>query len=561
MTNLWCAASVILLSLTVVGQTNVTRDCSLLPGATADVVLNACNAMALTTKVSTMDARGINGVQTIASQVNIGEFLPPVVTAVTGGNVPAGTYRLIYTFNAPSLPCAIAACTESEASEEFSITLADSVHNLQFNSPTYTGAATSYNIYLTSGAIWTEKKCSAGFVNVSIGTNVTLNAAAVTACTGGTTTVSPSNTGVTLLLPSQGHWQCTITDGIHACLKWFDHASIIGWNSGYGQPFKIESASASTNVSFLCGADLDEKTVGQYVKLQGFECNNNINGTGTMSGGTDVRNSAAVPGAIFMQSQTIDTARFDDVHAFNGNGANGSGTVACLIYGGGGGAAFYNLGCDGGGSSGSNGGPSMQIGLASAAITTEGLTFYGSSIVHPGATFNSVKWINSGNAISFNGIYMETNLGSSCDTTTPLIDIGTGGGVGGPVSIRDVYVGAACSGSTAPIIQVENNFTGTYQFVNIASGSATMLAVNDKLYVASSPANKIGVWPPPTGLSVTSGKLPTCNGPVAQTGALWTANNCNAACVAGNSCTGGGANVCQMVCNHSNAWVMTGVTE
>jgi hypothetical protein len=483
---------VVYLSPGRVGSSPLFLDISQYAGATADVKLNTANAFALTTPTTTIDARALSGTQTIASQVNIGEFLPPTVSAVSTTSPGAGTYRLVYTLNAPALPCAVSGCTESEASEE-SIVTVTGAQGIQVNAPPFPGAATSYNVYMTAaaGPIWTELKCAAA-TNVAIGSNVTITA------TCGGAPVSKNNTGVSLFLPMNGHWQCAITDGTHMCLKWFDHAAIIGQNAGYGHGFKIESCvngtngcAATTNVSFVCGGDLDEKVAGMYVLLKGFECNNNINGTATMAGATDLRFGNAVAPAVFMQPYTIDTSQINEVHGFNGNGANGAGVAGCAIAGAGAGTSFINIGCDGGGSSATNGGPSLVVGGPTTSFSWGPLNFYGSSLVHPGNGFNVINWIGGGNAISFHGTYPEL-VGAACNAAVPMIDIGTGvtgGNVGGPIKISDLYAGASCA---APVIQVENGggkgvVSGSYVFENIRTGSASAIAVNDLVLGASSP--------------------------------------------------------------------------
>lgn len=464
-------------------------DASKFPGATADVQLNTANAYALTTTITKIDASALNGVQTLAAQVNIGEFLPPTVSACTVGvgactaSPGAGTYRLVITFTSPTI-------TESEASEEAVITITSS-QGIQINAPTYSGTATSYNPYMTAaaGLIWTEVKCTT-LANTAIASNAFIT----TTC--GPGAVSKINTGVTLTLPMQGHWQCTITDGVHDCLKWFDHAAIYGQNAGYGQAFKIEAGSTSTNVAFICGSDIDEKVVGMYVWLQGFECNNNINGTGTIAGATDVRYGNVITPAVFMQGYTIDTSHISEVHGFNGNGANGAGVAGCAIYGGGAGTAFINIGCDGGGASSATGGGDALVLGSSNALSMGPMNFYGGSFVHPGhgsvgTPYHNINWLGNGNAVTFHGSYLEL-VGSACNAANAMIDIGTAANVGGPIKISDVYAGSSCG---ATVIQVESGVNGSYVFENIRSGSASSMGVNDLVLGTSSAAGaQVSRW-------------------------------------------------------------------
>lgn len=77
-------------------NTGTFVDAWLQTGSTLDAKLNNANALAITSGVSSIDARALGGAQTIASQVNIGELLAPTVTAVSGTSPGAGTYKLVY---------------------------------------------------------------------------------------------------------------------------------------------------------------------------------------------------------------------------------------------------------------------------------------------------------------------------------------------------------------------------------------------------------------------------------------------------------------------------------
>jgi hypothetical protein len=542
--------------LTGYGTSPMWWDCSKMPGATVDVQVNWCNSYALTTTVTAMDAQALNGTQTIASQINVGEFLPPVVSACIVGvgsctaTPGAGTYRVSITFGSAAVP-------ESEASEEASITINGS-QGIQIAPPVYYGAATTYNAYAGTGNPWTEKKCSSA-TGVAVGVTGYITAA----CAGAT--VSAYNTGAKLLLPFTGLWNCTITNAANWCLKWFDHTEIFGFNYGFISSFGIAAYSSSTNVAFLCGADLNTKGVAMYDRVEGFSCKNNV--SATVNGGSDTGAvkgaSNPIPGALFMQSSTWDSSVIQDIEAYQNSNGTVAGQISFLAYGTCCSTRVMNIHADGGGGgTNSGGGTPCQVGVAGGP-TQNATAYIDLDCVHPGKTYHNINYVASGNGMNFYNVYLETNLGTGCDTTTPLIDIGTGAGIGGPIAWDSILVGAMCPGSTAFVVQVEAVVAPPYRLTNIHGGN-TQFAVNDLVYNATSPGNAVEFWPPFNGLPVAVANLPVCNstlGYVAQTGALWTANNCNAACVAGNTCTFGGAHYCQMVCTHSGTWVMTGVTE
>jgi hypothetical protein len=411
----------------VLTNTGALLDASLLSGPTLDVKLNNANAYAITSGVSTIDARMLGGVQTIASEVSIGELRPPALAGVSGTSPGPGTYKLVYTLSSPT-------ATETSASMESTITV-DGSHAIQVSSPMYAGTATAYTVYMTTagGNSWTEAKC-VGATNVAIGSSVTITSM----CSG--TAVSKTNIGfgVSLIPPKSGTWIVSVADTVTntSCgLKFFDGSSFEGVSAGEGRTWSLVS-NAATNVEALFCTDNNPKNVGGYYNIRGLAAR----GTG----------SDSIQTATCIMRAAFDVSRFDDMQC----GTYKAGGVAALAYG-----ATIGVGAGtrvSGNFEANSLGQPLVIGSTIPASMI-GWDFNNISAVHPGNSYGNINIIGGARSIHFTGItYME---GPTSGTCSDAIQIATGAGMQGPVEFDNVNHGASCSGTTAYLFSVPNGYT------------------------------------------------------------------------------------------------------
>ena len=409
----------------VLTNTGALLDASLLSGATLDVKLNNANAYAITSGVSTIDARMMGGAQTIASEVSIGELRPPSLSAVGGTSPGAGTYKVVYTLTS-------ATATETSASMESTITV-DGSHAIQVASPVYSGTATAYNVYMTAagGGSWTETKCAAAS-GVAIGTTATLTGA----CGGAAVSKSNNGFGVSLIPPKTGVWTVTVADTVAntSCgLKFFDGSSFEGISAGEGRSWWLASNS-STNVEALFCTDNNPKNAASYY---------NIRGMAARGSGSD-----SIQTATCIMRTAFDVSRFDDMQC----GTYKAGAVAGLAYG----TPTIGVGAgtrvSGNFEANSLGQPLVIGSTVSASMI--GWDFNNISAVHPGNGYANINIIGGARSIHFTGItYMEGPATGSC---SDAVQISTGASMPGPVEFDNVNHGASCSGTGAYLFSVPN---------------------------------------------------------------------------------------------------------
>jgi hypothetical protein len=561
------AAAVILLSVTALGQINLTQgrplgvgangvlssspqlwDCSQLSGLTLDIQLNTCNALAITSNGGVVDARGLGGPQTIASEVNIGQLLAPVLTSPSGTSPGAGTYKLVYT---------LTSSTETSASQESIITITGS-QSIQVASPTYYGTATSYSVYMCGGGSsctsWSEDKCAAA-TNVTIGTNATITAT----CAGSAVSKSNNGFGVSLIPPKTGIWTVTIVDSVAntSCgLKFFDDGSFEGQSAGEGRSWYLTSNS-STNIEALFCTDNNPKNGSSYYQIRGMAAH----GTG----------SDLIQTATCIMRGAFDVSRFDDMGCVTLQTYPAGYAYGTLTIGVGAGTRVS------GSFEASSIGQPLVIGVTAGA-TTLAWDFNDISAVHPGNTYPNINVVGGVRSLHFSGItYLEGPSSGSC---SDAIQLATGASMPGPIIFDNVHHGANCSGTNAAYLvsvpgsftlgdlQVHSTFTGNFTHLfkynpntNLSiSPVATATTYpqftmdnNNPVTMTTSFNGRGGMIPPVQALS----SLPSCT--AANEGIHVVATTCTNAggCVAGNAC-GSGTLHCELYCNSAAAYVETG---
>jgi hypothetical protein len=523
-------------------------DASKCGGATVDVLVNTCLGYVYSMLGNLpCDTRAIKSGtvlspgQTIAAEIDANEPPAPTVSAVSGGSLASGVYKVSYTL--------VSTYGESSASNESSVTTSGTCPgsgncSVQVNSPPYPGIATSFNTKMTAaaGASWTEKDCG---VSPAIGSNATITAA----CSG--TTVSKSNTATDLILPPTGGWNCTITDGTSYCLKYGDRSYVHGFGNGEGHRFAILT-SGSANVGAIVGSDLNTKTAAGYIRVENIGVQN--------TGGT-------IGVAAFSFQSFFDSSECKDIDVVNNN------SIGALINNGGAGSHCDSLHAEG--SSGSGARPLVVGG--SGGIGFGAFTCFNCVGVHPGSGNPAIEVPRSQSMVYFAGsTYMEGNTpaGACVDATTPLFKAATVGNVGGLI-IDSLETAATCTTSTAPILELENNFSATaFRIGSLYSNRSTTL-INDlttKGPGVTAASCAAGCWYSGPYTWSSSGNVysgngiaqrvdalanaPTCA--VASEGVYFVANNCNAACTVGGTCAPGGTTHCELRCNSTPAYVETG---
>jgi hypothetical protein len=446
-------------------QVNTPRaiDASLLSGSALDAKLNNANALAITSGESAIDARALGGAQTLAHQVTLARLLAPTVSASgSGSSLGAGLYRVVYSLNSPTYSSGTA------TSSETIVTLAAG-QSIQINAPAYYGTATSWSYYISAagGAINSETLCgnSASFAG-----SVTVSS--LSGCSGGVSTSNPA-VNVTLYTPSTCTWTVTYSSGSTSPvtsgpdegygLMLANGAVVRGLGVGEGQQCRLHSNSASQTLTALWGTDpypvsaSASGTGGSYAYAEGFGSVND--------GGANLT-------AAWWEQLTFDSSYFANLdngnpsstYPANANKFTGTccGTTNVNVHG-------ENL---------SSGGDVCSIGQSGQTMTDT--IFVGLTCVHPGKTHHNVNYVGTGYGNKFIGTYLEGNEGSGCDTTTPFIDVGTGGlGTLYNVEFDGVDLGAGCSGSTAPLIQIESGgYPANFKAKQLYSGFTENL-VND----------------------------------------------------------------------------------
>lgn len=463
--RLCCVAALFFLSLSAYAQINLTRgqpigvggssvldssalywDASQFSGATLDIVLNTANAYAITGGGGQVDARALGGSQSIGSEVDIGELQSPSVMVGASGGLTAGTYKFVYTLTSPS-------STETPASMETSVVTSGCSTNCSFTitSPTYSGSATSWAIYM-SGTSWTEKLCgSVG--GTAIGTNITITSS----CTGKAVSLSNLAGAVTLIPPKGGSWNVSITDGVSCGLRFFDQSSYLGDSAGEARGFAVVSSSTSTNVEGLVCTDNNSKTGGGYYNLIGIAAN-------------DVAGDAIATGVCVIQN-TNDTSAFDDWHC----GVN-TAVPAMTVFG-----ACCSTHFNGDQLEANNVGTPLSIGKSSTL--NSGISFADLSAVHPGSSYPAINFVAGTYAVEFKGTtYLEGPRTGSCSN---YIQVATGGNIGGPIKFNSVTINSSasnyCFGSTAYLYDVNpsGNTVGQFQAATTRTGNLTnILRIN-----------------------------------------------------------------------------------
>ena len=422
------------------------------PGSTFDVKENNANAFAMTTGFSNLDARSANtlaGSQTVASQMNVGRLpAPSLTTSGSGSSLTNVAYYLVYCLDSTIYPNCPGT---NDVSSESTIT-PTAGQNIVVASPTYPGAATTYSVAMATTSD-SELYCTAA-TGVSVGSPATLSAA----CSGAAITKATSNASVILYTPASCVWNVSITDGVSYGLMVGGRGGVVGTGMGEGQPCRLHPASSATNVAAMWGSDPNPITGtagGSYVSLAGFGAINNVSG-------------ATVP-YTFIGQLTFDSSSFTNLDNVNQFG------VSNWIWGTKDGTQVINL--HGEGSSVSTG-DVCQIGKA--GMTTQATEFHGLACVHPGSGHHAINYLQSGNNNLFFDTYMESMAGAGCDTTTPLVDLATTGGTAGPVVFDGLTLGAVCSGSVAPVVQIESGLTN-YRISNLY-GTTDLHAIVDNSY-------------------------------------------------------------------------------
>jgi hypothetical protein len=446
---------------TTYSTSNTICDASKFTGSTLDVQINKAMAQAITNGGGVVDARALQ-TGTVAGEISVGELRPPVLSAITGTGITAGTYNVVYTLISPSV-------TETPSSMEATITTTSGSQNIQVASPTYPGSATSYNVYmtpagtaglgtvntssstvtwvsgtqfttggawsgkqivinlvqytissvssatsltLTSGAgtqtgvgyftgNWTELKC-AGATGVSIGSAATISAA----CAG--TAVSKSNLiGATeLLFPKTGLWSVTVADSVPntSCgVKFFDQSSGGSDSAGEGRPWYMQTTSGA-NIEAIACTDVNPKQGAGYYNIWGISAHNTI-GDGVQQANWVVQN-------IF------DTSRFNDISSVLNTSIPGIWVWAA------GDASTIRMH-----SEGNSRGIPLRIGRQGNSMGA--LDINDSSIVHPGPAEPIIDFNAAMRTVHFSGTtYLEGTQwgGSALNSGTVTTSAGSLGG-------------------------------------------------------------------------------------------------------------------------------------
>lgn len=277
--------------------------------------------------------------------------------------------------------------------------------------------------------------------------------------------------GTELLLPQNGTWTVTITNGTSCGFKQFSQSSMIAPSSGGTSNMTIQAQASTNAASLWCN---DTVPAGIYVRAEGFILYNPSGGT-LANAGMDV--SKIFDGSYFAN---LTVANYNGVGLYLGR----NGLVCC-------GTTFNNVVING--NSGAGAVP-LKVG---ASVT--GVSFNGGSIDHPGAGLSN-EVIDDGatgttGPLNHNGVYYEGNTNAA--ETVPMIDIKN---ERGGANFNSVYVHPFTGGQTMYCFQIENVSLMPISIKNGSRcvGATDFNAINDlfasKTVVTSSTGN-IGFIP------------------------------------------------------------------
>lgn len=238
------------------------------------------------------------------------------------------------------------------------------------------------------------------------------------------------NSRIKLILPANGTWTASMTDGTSYALKWGDGAMIYGGTgSGEGQPFTIAAGNGS-NLAAVCGND---PTYGTYFHAEGFSC-------ASLAGST-------IQHAVIEIANSADEAYLGHVTA----AAYGTQTRALWVFGSCCSTTIEDVNAEGGGTA--NTSPCVfGNGSGSPIQGNNGIHVSEISCVHPGTGDPAMLLFQTGSSANapsntFKDIFMEQLSGNS-DTGTPWVAVRqVGAAFSGADLLEGLHTGLDVSGS------------------------------------------------------------------------------------------------------------------
>lgn len=272
----------------------------------------------------------------------------------------------------------------------------------------------------------------------------------------------------TLILPSQGKWNVTITNGTSCAIKQFSQSVMMGATPGGAPRLIIQPLNSSTSVKQYYCTDPNPAGGGSYIRASDFMIYN-------PSVAATTQKTAMRIYALFDNSTYTNITVADYME--RGIQIRGS----CCS------ASFYNLTSNGGHGAGAQPLFLDAVGGLNGELT---LNFFGGSFDHPGSGLRNIFIQGNGATApliaNFYGTYME---GNNSDTTTPLVEVQSVSNV----NFTGVTACTMATASTAPVFQLDASPVIASQFSVTGLSIPTMLPCKHRLPEPKAILNNITV--------------------------------------------------------------------
>src|SRR5271166_3672730 len=202
---------------------------------------------------------------------------------------------------------------------------------------------------------------------------------------------------IALLLPVQGQWNSTINDGTSCAFKQYGGTTMKSVNPGGASAMFVTNTGSTNPYALYCNVG-----AGVYLRLEGVKFRN----TG----------HTAASGMDFLWTGTFDNSSATDVDVYDGIGTTYAAevTLSCCT------TSFWRFNVNGNSTAGVT---PLYIHGTGSNYHNQQISFFSSSIDHPGATLPNIKIDgDSRTSVDFFGLYEEGNQASDTSTTWNQVD-------------------------------------------------------------------------------------------------------------------------------------------